>query len=244
MRDAFLFKAENRAELGRPVPDESLTQALRSRLPFGRGPWRFRFLRKGKVVRPWSSWRRRRKAVRGAIYHLRRARVGDVMQIESRLGKRYRVRAVKLPELAGERVIAAVRSVMNPPAPYIFGTSNPPGPDGGLGVNFDCSGLVLWAVETATDGEVRLPHSSEWIRKDARVSLFRDERKCKPGDLVIMHFGRLPEGVADHIGVWESKGHMLDTRSPSKPVGRRPIEKANVMAYGRLEAVNGALRRK
>lgn len=233
----YLFKTEWKDEPGRPVPEDRIRRALRKHLPAGRGPWRRRWIRDGLVVEDWGPFKKRREFMGPVLGQLRDRPAGDVMQIENDRGRSYRLRITRLqPELDGGRIVQAIRAMFG--APYVFGAENPPGDAGGPGAAFDCSGLVDWAHNTVG---VDLPHGSELIRRDPRVRLFQDQRLCKPGDLVIMHFGRLPAGVADHIGVWKEPGLMLDTRSPFDPVGRSEIETWAVMAYGRIESVNGRL---
>lgn len=239
MPRGYLFKREDRDEPGKPVQTEHLNAELRNRFPADRGQRRIRILRDGDVEKDWGPWKDRGEIIRNIEHQLENGKVGDVVQVETRRdGFMKRVRIVRLPEeLDGRRVLAAIRSVWG--APYVFGGEN--GPGGEPGVFFDCSGLVDWAHNTV---DVDLPHGSELIRRDPRVTLFKreEQRLCKPGDLVIMHFGRLAAGVADHIGVWRSAGVMLDTRSPYDPVGSSPIEIPNVMSFGRIAAVNGKLR--
>lgn len=235
----YLFKAEWRDEKGDPVPGNRLRRAFRRRMPVTKGPWRWRWLRDGEVVRDFGNYHRRRSAIREMISQLRHRPVGDVLQIEAKNGPDYRTRIALLePELSGRRVLMAVRSVWG--APYIFGAQNEPG-DTTPGVAFDCSGLVGWAYEFVG---IDLPHSSDAILNDARVTLFNDRSLCRPGDLVLMHFGRLAPGHADHVGVWKDDDVMLDTRSPYDPVGRSSIEPFALMHYGRIVSVNGPLTRR
>lgn len=140
-------------------------------------------------------------------------------------------------ELEGPAVIQRAVSLMG--LRYIFG-----GVSEALGL--DCSGLTLDCVYRETG--ILLPHGADLQYRDDRVETFQDVTKAKPGDLVPMWFpnsrGIAPDH-ASHIGFYlsarDGTHYMIDTRSSFEPVGIRPIELNSVLAYGRLEEVNGPL---
>lgn len=140
----------------------------------------------------------------------------------------------KTVQLEGPQLIQDALQVLG--LRYVWGAASE-------AVGFDCSGLVLDTTHDVTG--ILLPHSADLQYHDDRIDLFHEVGKAKPGDYVFMHFGRLSAGHADHVGFYldtrDGSPYMLDTRSTSSPVGIRPIETEAVLAYGRLEEVNGAL---
>lgn len=167
------------------------------------------------------------------------------------LGLRFKIRNANEPEMPIYVVQRAFETLGNDliragltqlGCPYVFADVNPYGPAGGAGGGFDCSGLCLWCY--AQLGVV-LPHQAEAIRTDPQVELFRDQRKCEPGDLVPMWFPNdrgIAPGHASHIGLWVAPNRMLDTRRPvTEPVAIRPIEPENLLAFGRVKRVNGRI---
>jgi hypothetical protein len=76
------------------------------------------------------------------------------------------------------------------------------------------------------------------------VHTFTDETKAKRFDLIFQWFPNdrgIVRPSASHVGFYLKPGLMLDTRSPENPVSTSPIETANVLEFGRIEAINGPL---
>ena len=120
-------------------------------------------------------------------------------------------------------------------APYVFGSLNPFGPGGGEGASFDCSGFAKWAVEKATGGRIILPHSAE----QQAASLTKLSRsQLRPGDLVFFVYGRKGNAI-DHVGIYVGNGKMIDTSSPSRRLGVRPVDWDNFVGGGLIAARGG-----
>lgn len=229
----YLFKREDREHPPKPVDAEGLKAAIKKVLPIGRGPWHIRELRHGKVVSDFGPWRTRGLAVRQMRARLIRATPGTVLQIESRRGKRMRVRAIRLPEnRVRDRVETIALGLKG--CPYVFGGSNPQ-------QGIDCSGFTSWVVAAATDGAVILPHAARLQQDAASVDLIGFDRSAE-WDLIFMWFPN-SRGIswpsASHVGFKWRNGLMWDTRSPADPVSSSPIEPNNVTNAGRIEEVNG-----
>lgn len=116
-------------------------------------------------------------------------------------------------------------------APYVFGAMNPEGPKGGKGAAFDCSGFTSWAVSQATGGKLQLPHSAA-AQSDVLPKLSRNE--LRPGDLLFFGYGSGRYGRAiDHVAIYLGNGRMIDTSSPSRPLGIRAVDWDNFIQGGR-----------
>lgn len=108
--------------------------------------------------------------------------------------------------------------------PYVFGTEGPN--------QFDCSGLIWWALSRAG---VNIPRSSAngYYQTVPGVA----KRNLRPGDLIYYNYGRLGSGQADHVGVYIGSGKTIDTRSPENPVAVRAVDWGNVIGYGRVASL-------
>lgn len=95
---------------------------------------------------------------------------------------------------------------------YVYGGGGwPQGPSGigrdGRGPGFDCSGLVQWAVGTATGGRTVLPRTAaEQVTQGTPIPA--DLAAMQPGDLI--GFAATPGGYVDHIGIYVGGGQMIN----------------------------------
>jgi hypothetical protein len=159
---------------------------------------------------------------------------GDTVSIFcTKDGTRLRIRKEYLQ--LGLQIVRAARSQLG--VPYIFGAADPKDP-GDTAAAFDCSGLTMWAYAQVG---VKLLHSAESQRKTAAVKLFDDRARVVPGDLVFYHTGRLPPGVADHVGIASSEATVIDASSTLKEVVERKIDSNPILTFGRIKTVNGQL---
>lgn len=114
---------------------------------------------------------------------------------------------------------------------YNFGDNGPE--------RFDCSGLTQFSYAAV---DYVLPHSAEMQRTDPRILNFTDRSKLKDGDLVFYDAGvRLDPGQADHVGIVDSPGMVVDASSSYDMVVHRPIDSNPIIGFGRVRAVNGDL---
>lgn len=111
-----------------------------------------------------------------------------------------------------ERILAATRQQFG--LPYVWGGGDKNGPTGG---GFDCSGLVLWAVFQATDGQVELPHYTGAQEQDPRLVTVPWEEMI-PGDLIYT-----PGHVAIYAGEKAGKPMMYEAQQTGVPVGEYPL---------------------
>jgi cell wall-associated NlpC family hydrolase len=109
----------------------------------------------------------------------------------------------------GQAVVAAATAQLG--VPYSWGGGNAAGPSLGIGtgaqtVGFDCSGLVLYAVAQASDGETELPHSSEL---QATMGTPVAPADIEPGDVIAFALGS-DRSDFDHIGIYVGNNEMID----------------------------------
>ena len=135
----------------------------------------------------------------------------------------------KTSVVEGPQVVRFARELIG--LRYVFGGSSEAN-------GLDCSGLTMVCYEKVG---VILPHSADAQMGDGDVRRFSDRPKLKKGDLLFYNFGRLPYPHADHVGLFIGEDRTIDTRSTSSPVGVRTIEFGNILCYGRVLQVNGAL---
>ena len=110
----------------------------------------------------------------------------------------------------GAAIVAAVKTQLG--MPYVWaggGISGPSGIDStdGRGPGFDCSGLVQWAVYTASGGKTVLPRTAA-EQSTQGTGVAADLNQMQPGDLIAFNDGRVPG--AGHIGVYIGGGQMID----------------------------------
>lgn len=122
--------------------------------------------------------------------------------------------------------------------PYVWAAVDPAGPAGGPGAGLDCSGLVIVCYAKA---DVLLPHNSEAIRQDNRVTLFGDKHKVKPGDVVFFHTDdRNGPNAASHIAICLDSDRMIVAPRTGEVVQRQAISSVGgFMAFGFIKAVTG-----
>ncbi len=120
----------------------------------------------------------------------------------------------------GAAVVAAARTRLG--LPYVWGGGTANGPSGSPVPGFDCSGLVLWAVHTASGGAITLPHSADQqsrmgVPVASGVGSTIDMSALQPGDTVgfQLHSG----GVYDHIGIYLGNGVLLNASHPGADGG-------------------------
>lgn len=126
----------------------------------------------------------------------------------------------------GAAVVSAAQHYLG--TPYSWGGGSPSGPslgiysspslDGTHTVGFDCSGLVLFAVHTATG--ISLAHSAEDQGHDPRgQNIPRDWSKMQPGDVIAFsEDGSGTPGSFGHVGIYIGSGKMIDAPRPGKSV--------------------------
>lgn len=214
---AWHFKGRMNDEWGPLIPPGQVDDSLQHRLSEHKGPFQLGRIAKDGTVVDKGPWRPRDEAVDAfASRIVDDSRVGMVWEVDSRSEPKWwlRVKTVRYP--IGEQVIAAARTQIG--VPYVWGAEDPDtdagGPDRGA---FDCSGLTKWAWASVG---VYLPHEAEAQRRACRkVSVPRR------GDLVLFDYNPPYGGYATHVGLWLTPGWLIDTRSASRPVGIREIEK-------------------
>ncbi len=102
----------------------------------------------------------------------------------------------------GPRILASAARWIG--TPYVWGGGNETGPTNG---GFDCSGLVLYAVFTASGGRITLPHYTQSQQNDPRAEVIPfDDRQ--PGDLIYF----TAPGVTDshHVAIYAGRDHGAD----------------------------------
>ena len=117
----------------------------------------------------------------------------------------------------GLRVVETARTAIG--LPYVWGGGTINGPSGANtgGRGFDCSGLVLWAVYVASDGEITLPHLAKTQGGlgelvGTGVGLTFDQSVLAPGDIIAFNLtGRVGSASTDydHVGIYIGEGQML-----------------------------------
>ncbi len=126
----------------------------------------------------------------------------------------------------GQAIVDAAKQYLD--TPYSWGGGNFDGPsmgtytsaslDGTNTVGFDCSGLVLFAVNRATG--IKLPHSAEEQGTDSRGrEVERDWDQLRPGDVIsFSQDGSGAPGSYGHVGIYVGEGKMIHAPRPGKTV--------------------------
>lgn len=127
-----------------------------------------------------------------------------------------------------QRIVAVLQSAVG--VPYVYGGGAISGATGG---GYDCSGLSLYAMYVATNGQVTLPHSAAMQHRDSRFTVIatgsahsaalRDAvAKSQPGDLITFN---VPEDPAPwgHVGIAIGNGRMIHAPNVGKLVENIPI---------------------
>lgn len=99
--------------------------------------------------------------------------------------------------------------------PYVWGGS---GPD-----NFDCSGLVMYALKHAYG--ISVPHNSGAQYSDTSVFKHISPSSAKPGDALFW-------GPGEHVGIYEGHGKYYSAFSDTPPHGHPQIGSYPVHGYG------------
>ncbi len=134
----------------------------------------------------------------------------------------------------GAAVVLVARTRLG--LPYVWGGGTVSGPSGSPVPGFDCSGLVLWAVHTASGDAMNLPHSADQqsrigVPVAAGLGSTIDMAALQPGDAIgfQLHGG----GVYDHIGIYLGNGVMLNASHPG-PNGGVKLETLNITYWQRV----------
>jgi cell wall-associated NlpC family hydrolase len=109
--------------------------------------------------------------------------------------------------------------------PYVFGASNP-------GTAFDCSGFAAWAYQRAFG--ISLPHQSTAQAKELD-KVERDD--LQPGDLVFFSYGRLGQGVIDHVEIYMGDGKMIGTANTTDDLDIDTVDWEHFVQGGRAPGV-------
>lgn len=141
----------------------------------------------------------------------------------------------------GADIVAAAQHYAG--TPYSWGGGHTSGPtlgtytsaslDGTNTVGFDCSGLVIFAVHSATGTE--LPHSAEAQGQDSRgQTIPRDWSQMQPGDIIsFSQDGSGAPGSYGHVGIYAGDGKMIHAPRTGKPVAT--IDLQNSTYYEAME---------
>lgn len=123
--------------------------------------------------------------------------------------------------------------------PYSWGGGDIHGPtygiyqtdhlDGSNTKGFDCSGLVLHSVYTATG--IRLPRTADQQIRDSRgTPIPRDWNAMQPGDIVAFSNRNGASGSYSHIGIYIGNKEMVHAPRRGKPVRTINLETSNYYA--------------
>jgi hypothetical protein len=96
---------------------------------------------------------------------------------------------------------------------YVWGGGDANGPTGG---GFDCSGLTLHAVYTASGGAISLPHNAA---AQSKLGTPVTNNQLQPGDLLF--FADSAGAPAHHVGIYVGNSRMLDAPTSAKPCRSR-----------------------
>jgi len=134
----------------------------------------------------------------------------------------------------GAAVVATARTRIG--FRYVWGGGTVSGPSGSPVPGFDCSGLVLWAVHSASGGAITLPHSADeqsrmGVPVAAGLGSTIDMSALQPGDAI--GFQLNGGGVYDHIGIYLGNGVLLHA-SHSGPDGGVKLETLNIVYWRRV----------
>lgn len=156
--------------------------------------------------------------------------IGGVDNCDNPSDKDRRAPGAELPATdVGERILAAAREQFG--LPYVWGGGDFNGPtsgEGGGAVGFDCSGLVLYAVYQATNGEVALPHFTGSQEADPQLVTVPLEEMA-PGDLIYT-----PGHVAIYSGEKDGQRMMYEAQNFGVPIGEYPIRDEEIATIKRV----------
>uniref|UniRef100_UPI003F49B3C9 C40 family peptidase n=1 Tax=Amycolatopsis sp. CA-151526 TaxID=3239921 RepID=UPI003F49B3C9 len=133
-----------------------------------------------------------------------------VARIRALMGKYAAAGGETLPgSTLGVRIVAAAATQLG--KPYVWGGGNYTGPTGG---GFDCSGLVMYALYQASNGQIALAqHLADWqvtqgtpVTGPAPGSAI-DLSLLRPGDII--GFADGPGQTYHHIGIYAGNGQLL-----------------------------------
>ncbi|MFF0494329.1 C40 family peptidase [Nocardia sp. NPDC004068] len=124
------------------------------------------------------------------------------------------------PKDFNARVLAAAQRVLG--TEYVWGGGDANGPTGG---GFDCSGLVLYAVAQASNGQIKLPHYTQSQQDDPRGQVIPRDAMA-PGDII--YFTSPGAHDSHHVGIYAGNGQIL--HAP---------ETGDVVKYSPLTALSG-----
>jgi cell wall-associated NlpC family hydrolase len=105
------------------------------------------------------------------------------------------------------------------------------GPD-----EFDCSGLTKFCYQQV---DIDLPHHAASQFTDPQVTQFTDRAQLKDGDLVF--YDTHHDGTVTHVGIVDAPDMVVDASSTQDQVVHRDVDTNHVLAFGRVEEVNGPL---
>lgn len=121
----------------------------------------------------------------------------------------------------GARILSAAARWIG--TPYVWGGGNETGPTNG---GFDCSGLVLYAVFTASSGRITLPHYTQSQQDDPRAVAVPFESR-QPGDLI--YFTAPGATDSHHVAIYAGQDHGADIvlQAPASgiPVGYARLDR-------------------
>jgi NlpC/P60 family len=137
---------------------------------------------------------------------------------------RLRVRNVAVAE--GSKVLQTAFDQLGDD--YVFGSQ---GPD-----EFDCSGLARFCY-LQLDIDLKPPAKDQFT--NPLVTVFHERPKLKDGDLVF--YDTKEEGKVGHVGIVDVPGMVVDASSTLDKVVHRAIDTNHVLAFGRVQEVNGPL---
>lgn len=98
-------------------------------------------------------------------------------------------------------------------------------------IAFDCSGFTSWCYEKATGKD--MPHKASLQQG---LFTYVGRNSLQKGNLVFFNFGRLGEGIADHVGIYIGNGQMIDASSSLDKVVQRPVFWNKFLGGGRPPA--------
>jgi cell wall-associated NlpC family hydrolase len=115
----------------------------------------------------------------------------------------------------GANVVLAARRWLG--APYVWGGGSLTGPTSG---GFDCSGLALHAVYTASGGRITLPHNAA-AQSQSPFGTPVTTSQLQPGDLLF--FANSPTTPPHHVGIYLGNAQMIDAPETGVPVRVTPL---------------------
>lgn len=118
--------------------------------------------------------------------------------------------------------------------PYLWGGEST-GPQGA----FDCSGLVQWAMKTATGYDPGRDTTAQFNNRDGQN--IPDISQALPGDIIFFGAGQGPDGGPEHEAIYLGNGQIEDANHPGGSVGIRSLQGYGAIAgIKRFPAVAGS----